>query len=771
MKIGILTFHLPTNFGANLQAFASSRYFSSMGHEVRVLNYARPADLENRIKTTEIQLKAHRKFVEERLSLSKMVTTAVELCTLVKEEGIELLVIGADAVWRLLDDEYIFFAKWLFDDLSLAHIPVVSMSAAHMGDGFASLGEKQRKTLADCLRKFRYLTVRDEWTRHVVNRDLFEGKSVVELINPDPVFILSLGEEERWESYGEQPKGYVVVTLPKNWTAGRRQGLEHKLWFLRLKRCVHRRGLRLIELPLPEGPSGLTFDFTVPYPIDPVQWFLWLRNAKCFIGLRFHAVVSCIASGTPFFSFDSYDRNNHPERSKIYHLLKDTPFEKYRSNSLPDVSPVKLMKALDNVSSEDVLRFRDVQRQLFELNMKQMFATIDGRMRKIENLGDDCTSCFACYNVCSKQAISMAEDNEGFYTPRVDYGKCVGCGLCDDTCPQLNAHELVRTLKAWYGYQKSDSERMTASSGGMFGALAEQVLRQGGVVYGAAFNNGDDTLRLECRSTDEIPLAALKKSKYVQSYVGNAFQRVKHDLEQGRQVLFCGTPCQVDGLRRVLRKDDERLLTVDFVCHGVPPMALLRDHLRMLGIENPDDIDFRPKHHAWVDDFVIRDSKRHYKYSIPWENDAYFYGFEKSLNTHSSCGHCRYCNGLRAADVTLADFWGYKAFDESIYTPKGISLLMANTPCGIAAVETLDDTCMVKAIDSKYSEYVYARLRGGKTIGYYDMDKRYTFFAEIRLYGYAKAIKRMGLQKKPDRGLLHRLGHKLKNVAKLLPKR
>ena len=748
MRIGILTYHLPANFGANLQAYASSRFFASMGHDVLVLNYARPADIDNRRKVPESQLQAHRSFLKTRLPLTRQVNTPDELGKLVKEEGIEMIVIGADAVWRQPDHDNIYFAQWLFEDPSLAHIPVVAMSPAHMGDGFGDLDQQQRSLLSDCLKKFSFLTVRDEWTRHVLNRDIFNGQDYIELINPDPVFTLSLDKEEQWNSYGQQAKGYVVVTLPKNWTKGIRQGLEHKLWFIRLKQSVHRRGLQLVELPLPEGPSGMPFDFTVPYPIDPLQWFLWLKNAKYFIGLRFHAIVSCFAVGTPFFSFDSYTGIGHPERSKIFHLLKGTPFESFRTDNLTSVSPGKLMAMLGDVREEDILSFRDKQREIFALNMKRMFASAEGRGLKIERLGKACTSCAACYNVCPRKAIVMMEDGEGFYAPRVDYDKCIACGRCDDTCPQLNDHQLSGTLKAWYAYCKDDSERITSSSGGLFGALAQHVLERGGVVYGAAFDYGAVTLRLECRSTDEVPLTALKKSKYVQSYVGDAYRRVKRDLELGRQVLFCGTPCQVDGLRQVLRRDYDGLLTIDFICHGVPPMTLLRDHLQMLGIDSPDTIDFRPKHRAWVDDFVINYNSLRLTYCVPWRKDAFFYGFEKAFNTHSSCGDCPYCNGRRAADVTLADFWGYKAYDKSIYDAKGLSLVMANTFLGVTVIDHLGDDVVTKEIDTTFSGYVYNRLRGGKTAGYYEMDKRDAFFTEVRLYGYANAVKRLGLLKK-----------------------
>ena len=752
MIIGILTFHLPTNFGANLQAFASSRYFASLGHVVYVLNYARPGDLNNVRKTGDVQKMAHQGFVEKRLPLTRKITSPEELRVLVKELKIELLVVGADAVWRQPQpkDNGVFFGQWVFDDPELKNLAVVSMSPAHMGDGFKQLDEGKRNAIAECLRQFRYITVRDEWTRHVINRDLFDWAPFVERINPDPVFTLSLDETDEWKSAGQKPKGYVAVTLPKDWTSNRRTWIRRSIWFMGLKRQAHRRGLQLVELPLPEGKSGLKFDYTLPYPIDPIQWFLWLKNAKYFIGLRFHAIVSCCANGTPFFSFDSYTGKGQPERSKIYNLLKGSFFESYRTDDITGISPSKLMSKLDNVNPEDVLDFRDSKRQLFETNMKQMFAVVEGKARKIELLGDPCTSCFACYNVCPKQAITMTEDAEGFYVPRVDYDKCIDCGLCDKSCPQMNEHEYVTTQRAWYGYQKDDEERKASSSGGIFGALAIKVLQDGGVVYGAAFNYGDQVLRLECRSTDEVDLAALKKSKYVQSYVGDAFKRIKRDLEQGRKVFFCGTPCQVDGLRQVLNKDHENLLTADFVCHGVPPMSLLRDHLHMLGFKTVTEIDFRPKNHRWVDDINIKNGASRRNYTNYWGNDAYFGSFEKARSTHRSCGNCQYCNGLRVTDITLADFWGYKDYDKSIYSPLGLSLILTNTEKGIKTVEMLGNECYLKEIDIKYSEYVYSRKRGGGTEGYYDMKQRNRFFAELQVFGYLKLVNRRQLQKKPQ---------------------
>lgn len=225
--------------------------------------------------------------------------------------------------------------------------------------------------------------------------------------------------------------------------------------------------------------------------------------------------------------------------------------------------------------------------------------------RKIITLEENCTGCFACANICPKDAISMPENYEGFYFPVIDSKVCIDCGLCDKICPAIEKPELKTLQKSFYAKAKDPHILKSSSSGGAFHMIATMVLNESGVVYGSSFNyNG--LIRLECHSTDEVTLEELKKSKYVQSYVGDAYRRLKKDLERGVKVLFCGTPCQVAGLKSFLRKDYANLITVDFICHGVPSMSLLRKHLEYLGLKNISEICFRPKNRGWVDDFEIR---------------------------------------------------------------------------------------------------------------------------------------------------------------------
>lgn len=394
MKIGILTFHRPANFGANLQAYTSYKYFTSLGHETKIINFVRNVDLSYKGRVCDVQRAAHQKFVDEMLPVTKEIYTTDELKSLVKSENFELIAIGADAVWRSPEDDCIFFAKWLFECPEIADIPVISMSAAHMGNGFMNISDDKRKVIKNCLDKFTFISTRDTWTRDMINRDIYNGENKVQLINPDPVFMLDSFNDAVWESQGLEAKGYYIMSLNANWNKGR-NGNANLAWFKKFKAIVNAEGYKLVELPIPEGVSGMPFDHTVPYPIDPLQWYLWLKNAKAYCGLRFHAIVSCISAGTPFFSIDSYGTCNYitvllqklgmyklaargDENSKIRNILKDSKFEEYRIDSFINNVPAKrLFNMLEKVNKNEIRDLRDKFINEYANNMQQMLNTVD----------------------------------------------------------------------------------------------------------------------------------------------------------------------------------------------------------------------------------------------------------------------------------------------------------------------------------------------------------------------------------------------------------
>lgn len=189
----------------------------------------------------------------------------------------------------------------------------------------------------------------------------------------------------------------------------------------------------------------------------------------------------------------------------------------------------------------------------------------------------DCCGCHACASVCARQCITMQEDNEGFLYPVVDASTCTDCGLCEKVCPVINQDEPRKPLKVYAAKNRNEEIRRQSSSGGIFTPLAESVIRDGGVVFGAKFDKDWNVVHAW---TDTIEgITDFRGSKYVQSTIGDAYREAREFLKQGRKVLFSGTPCQIAGLRKFLRKEYDNLLAVDVVCHGVPSPLVWRKYL------------------------------------------------------------------------------------------------------------------------------------------------------------------------------------------------
>ena len=172
----------------------------------------------------------------------------------------------------------------------------------------------------------------------------------------------------------------------------------------------------------------------------------------------------------------------------------------------------------------------------------------------------------------------MSEDSEGFLYPHVDENACINCHLCEKVCPIINYGNDREPLAVYAAKNPNEAIRMQSSSGGVFTLLAERVIDEGGVVFGATFNDRWEVVHDYVETKEK--LAKFRGSKYVQSKVGNSYQMAKSFLENDRKVLFSGTPCQIAGLKNFLRKDYNNLLAVDFICHGVPSPGVFRTYLQ-----------------------------------------------------------------------------------------------------------------------------------------------------------------------------------------------
>ena len=292
-----------------------------------------------------------------------------------------------------------------------------------------------------------------------------------------------------------------------------------------------------------------------------------------------------------------------------------------------------------------------------------------------------CCGCTACEQVCQVAAIHMEKDTEGFLYPVLDRQKCVECSRCNAVCPMENSALRDGAIEAFAAIHADENVLRASSSGGVFTAIAESVLDTDGCVFGAILENNRVVHRM-AETKDE--LAAMRGSKYVQSELGNTLRHVQECLRAGRVVLFTGTPCQCAAARRIVGNAQEKLLTVDVVCHGVPSPAVFADYIQWLSEVHRSPIQFfgfrakQTNRMGVTETYQTRNGVKMH----PAYDSRYLTGFLRGFFFRPSCYECPYATMLRSSDMTICDFWGCERYHPQLDTLKGISGVIVNTPKG-----------------------------------------------------------------------------------------
>ncbi|SHE69663.1 4Fe-4S dicluster domain-containing protein [Mariniphaga anaerophila] len=291
----------------------------------------------------------------------------------------------------------------------------------------------------------------------------------------------------------------------------------------------------------------------------------------------------------------------------------------------------------------------------------------------------ECTGCMVCADACNFDAIDIKLQKDGHYYPKINTDICTQCGLCTKACPVVSNFEyksekdISKPFAAW---AKNDEIRINSASGGVFAAIAEAIIKEGGVVAGATM----DGLNVKHILIDNIEdIERLQGSKYQQSNTVGIYRDTFNYLKREKTVLFSGVPCQVAGILNYLKnkKFSGKLFTVDMVCGGVPSFLLVDSFIK----SHPNVekiISYRNKKNGW--------HSKNYRYELTFysdknscsdKNNLIIKGFSSALTNRDSCSQCRYSHHNRKSDITLADFWGLKDYPEEHY--KGVSLAITHS--------------------------------------------------------------------------------------------
>lgn len=381
----------------------------------------------------------------------------------------------------------------------------------------------------------------------------------------------------------------------------------------------------------------------------------------------------------------------------------------------------------------------------------------------------ECTGCAACANSCGHHAITISPDSFGYLRPTINSNLCVDCGLCSKVCPNNNPPIFTEPLCAYVGCASDPKEQLTSTSGGIASVITRDVIKRGGVVFGCTSKDIHKIKHIKITTESEINL--LKGSKYVQSDILNTYSDAKSELIQGRDVLFIGTPCQIAGLKSYLpNKLQTHLITVDFVCHGVPSQQILNDALNELKVENdvatlqfrikeyasskfsckktvviPENVHTCPIGSRYTTQYGIFTTNREQYIYSPFPTNNYIVGFLRGLFYRESCYNCHYAQVKRVSDITLGDFrYSNETKNKLNGTNRQLSKIIINTNNGRNIIKRLSQEINLENIDLEYLVKNGGQLSHPMPIH----PKRELFLQEYLKHGFSVASKILEADKK-----------------------
>ena len=355
-----------------------------------------------------------------------------------------------------------------------------------------------------------------------------------------------------------------------------------------------------------------------------------------------------------------------------------------------------------------------------------------------------CTGCGACRNVCPRDAITMVVDEEGFPYPIVAEAQCIDCGRCVQICPLISPLDrygvVLNQATVYAAWSKDEERRIQSTSGGLFSELALHVYDQGGIVVGAVYGEAFMIHHEVSERADD--LLRLRQSKYAQSDIRLVFREIKRFLDQGRPVLFCGTPCQAAGLRSYLGGVSPRLLLCDFICRGVNSPKAYRAYLDMLMKQHGasvTEVQFKNKDFGWNcfhTKVTFSDGSVH---ALDRYRDPYMQAYLKyNLIIRPCCHVCMFKGDFRNTDITLGDFWGVGKFDPTLDDDKGTSVVIVNTEKGGRAIAGISGNVSIRKMSVNH-------IQGGNhclTVSAETGRNRAMFFGNLDSMGFEKAMRR-----------------------------
>ncbi len=672
-KVGIITVHKNVNYGANLQAYASSKYISKLGYDAKIIDYTLPSHEESahlyswlkqswdraekkpalrKVKLISAlaisipwkskRLKNFKKFRKKYMNLTCPCKTGLDIAKV----GLDTVVCGSDQIWNPTITDGI-------NPLFFGDIDGVEKRISYAASvGKEKYSEEDELKVKDLLNKLDYISVREQNTAEYLST-LTDKK--IETVC-DPVFLLDKEGYDKVLSKRKIKGDYVLL-----------YSVIHNDELTAIaKTYAQKKGLKLIEI-CGGKDKGATHKQILTY--GPAEFLSAFKYAKTIFTNSFHGTAFSL-----IFKKDFYVVDNKYGGSRIINILN-------KANCLDRLIESPITNDLPSIDYQNVRNKLSAYVESSKAFLEKALTS-----EKTPLAEDKCIGCGACQAVCKYNAITLLPNSEGFLWANIDTSKCVDCGLCKKVCPAINESEKNKGEPYVYAFKANDQIRKDSTSGGAFASFAKKIVENGGVFYGATQLKDFSVKHIRGETFEDI--SKVQGTKYLQSDISSCYNLIENVLRLGKIVLFSGTPCQVDALNRfVLMKKipNDNLFTVDIICHGVPSKVVYRDYLLWL----------EKKYKSKIVDYKFRSK------SISWRGSSCYAKFENGLElkndkklcsfmnlyysdniTRESCYSCKYTIKQRVSDITISDYWGIENVDKDFEDKLGVSMVLINTDKG-----------------------------------------------------------------------------------------
>lgn len=712
--IGLCTPYKIDNYGTKLQAYAVQEKIKSLGYDCEIVNFDRRSDMRfdkllKRYANPAFVKSKFKKMKKEHLSTEFRVNkkirndaihsfdrTHLVTTPLIKGYGnlqkmcqkYDAVICGSDQIWLP----------------TTIHNPTTTLEFAPKkckriafaaSFGVHSLPEAKKRDYRRFLSNLDSISVREVQGQKIVSELL--GKEVPVVL--DPTLTVS---PKVWKDLAQTGRDFI-----KNkkyifcYFLGTNE--EHRK---AVRRYADDSGLTVVTIPHFKEfvPADEELTDIQLYDVTPCDFVRLIQEADTVCTDSFHATAFSLLNHRNFYTFERFSRDSKESaNARIYSLLGQLGLEEriltaetgYNTNC-KEIDYLEADRVLDSLRTQTD---QYLNASLIEVPKKETgeagFAFPD------EN---QCCGCSACMAVCPKSCIQMKADTKtGFHYPvSVHPDDCIHCGLCQEVCPDKKPYNLLHSISEPYFAANNNPEILTrSSSGGLFYPIAEMTVRQGGYVCAASYDTDFNVKHIIVNTIDE--LQKLIGSKYSESDLGGVFHHVKLLLDDDRTLLFCGTPCQVRGLKSYLRKEYKNLITLDLLCYGIQSPIAWRKYKSQFEEDgrNITAINMRDKSVSW----------QHYSINIQFQSgdpyvadrftDPYMRSYSKGLFIRPYCYNCSLKAFPRESDFTIGDFWDIDKLLPEENNGRGAGFLLIHSEMGKSMISQLQEseTIKLKAID------------------------------------------------------------------------